>query len=60
MNKKDTTYSEIGDILDANGNEKKFLIDLGYQEMDSNNGKVLSFKWHSHPRAAFTLVYTLM
>ena len=60
MNKKDTKYSEIGKILDANGNEKKFLLELGFQVIESGDGKILSFKWHSHPRDAFTIVYTLM
>ena len=60
MNRKDTKYSEIGKILDANGSEKKFLLELGFQVSESSDGKVLSVKWYSHPRDAFTLVYTLM
>ena len=59
---KDTPYSEVGKILEADSNEKEFLTNLGFVILEGTNGKCLKAKWHSHHKIidAYIAVFALL
>ena len=62
MLEKETAYADIGKIIDAESNEKEFLLNLGLVVIDGDKGKCLKGKWNSHHKIidAYTAVFVLL
>ena len=62
MLEKETSYADIGKLMDADSNEKEFLLNLGLIVIDGKKGKCLEGKWHSPHKItdAYTAVFVLL